>query len=273
MEPSFNPAAATSGRGRHRAARRPVLADVARATSTQFSAFAGRTAVVAAAGSGVLLSLVAAPAQAAPAPASVTSLAGKPVQGALNAADLNALTAQARQTVAAAPVVAVAPDAELKVEKAAVSVVSAEENEEYQAQLTAEAEAEAAAEAAEAAAAAAAVDIPASASGSAVVSVGMRYLGVPYLWGGSTPAGFDCSGFTSYVFAQVGINLPRTSSEQRYAGTEVPWSQAQPGDLLWSPGHIAIYAGDGMQIEAPVPGKTVRYTQVWQSNPVVLRVG
>jgi cell wall-associated NlpC family hydrolase len=279
MEPSFNPATPAPGRGRHRAARRPVLADVARATSTQFNAFAGRTAVVAAAGSGVLLSLVATPAQAAPAPASVTSLAGNPVQGTLNAADLNALTAQARQTVAAAPVVAVAPDAELKVEKAAVSVVSAEENEEYQAQLTAEAEAEAAAEAAEAAAAAAeeaaaaAVDIPASASGSAVVSVAMRYLGVPYLWGGSTPSGFDCSGFTSYVFAQVGINLPRTSSEQRYAGTEVPMSQAQPGDLLWSPGHIAIYAGDGMQVEAPVPGKTVRYTQVWQSNPIVLRVG
>jgi cell wall-associated NlpC family hydrolase len=277
MEPSFNLNPTVRGRGRHRAARRPVLADVARAATEQATAFAGRTAVVAAAGSGVLLSLVAPSAQAAPAPASVNaSLAGKPVQGALNATELNALTTQARQAVAAAPVVTVAPEAKLKVETAAVSVVSAEENEEYQAQLAAEAEAEAAEEAAAAAAEAAAatvVDIPASAAGSAVVSIGMRYLGVPYLWGGSTPAGMDCSGFTSYVFAQVGIDLPRTSSEQRYAGTEVPWSQAQPGDLLWSPGHIAIYAGDGMQIEAPVPGKSVRYTQVWQSNPVVLRVG
>ncbi|WP_454850093.1 C40 family peptidase [Promicromonospora soli] len=284
MEPSFNQNPTVRGRGRHRAARRPALADVARATSTQFNAFAGRTAVAAAAGSGVLLSLVAAPAQAAPAPESVnTLLAGKPVNGALNAAELNALTTQARQAVAAAPVVTVAPDAKLKVEQAAVSVVSAAENDEYQAQLAADAaEAEAEAATAEAAAAsaaaaaeaeAAAVDIPASASGSAVVSVAMRYLGVPYLWGGSTPAGFDCSGFTSYVYAQVGINLPRTSSEQRYAGPEVPWSEAQPGDLLWSPGHIAIYAGDGMQIEAPVPGKTVRYTQIWQSNPIVLRVG
>jgi cell wall-associated NlpC family hydrolase len=276
MEPSFNPNPAVRGRGRHRAVRRPVLADVARAATEQATAFAGRTAVAAAAGSGVLITLVAAPAQAASVPASVnSSLAGSPVQGALNATDLNALTSQARSAVAAAPVVTVAPDAELKVERASVSVVSAEENEEYQAELAAEAEAEAAAEAAAAAeeAAAAAVDIPASAAGSAVVSVGMRYLGVPYLWGGSTPAGFDCSGFTSYVFAQVGIDLPRTSSEQRYAGVEVPWSEAQPGDLLWSPGHIAIYAGDGMQIEAPVPGKTVRYTQIWQSNPVVLRVG
>ncbi|GAB2469096.1 hypothetical protein GCM10027063_06880 [Promicromonospora xylanilytica] len=271
MEPSFTLTPAVRGRGRHRAAHRPVLAGVAQAVTEQATAFAGRTAVVAAAGSGVLLSLVAAPAHAAQAPASTnTSLAGSPVNGMLDASELNALTDQARQAVAAAPVVTVAPDAELRVETAAVSVVSAEENEEYQAQLAAEAEAEAAAEAAEAAAA---VEIPASAAGSAVVSIGMRYLGVPYLWGGSTPSGFDCSGFTSYVFAQVGIDLPRTSSEQRYAGTEVPWSQAQAGDLLWSPGHISIYAGDGMQIEAPVPGKSVRYTEVWQSNPVVLRVG
>ncbi|WP_454850195.1 C40 family peptidase [Promicromonospora soli] len=251
MEPSFNLNPAVPSRGRHRAVRRPVLADVARAATEQAGAFAGRTAVAAAAGSGVLLSLVAAPAQAAPATELSTSLAGKPVNGALNSVDLNALTAQAREAVAAAPVVTVAPDAELKVETAAVSVISAEENEEYQAE-------EAAAESA--------------AKGSAIVSIGMRYLGVPYLWGGSTPAGMDCSGFTSYVYAQVGINLPRTSSQQRYAGTEVPWSQAQPGDLLWSPGHIAIYAGDGMQIEAPLPGQTVRYSQVWQSNPVVLRV-
>jgi cell wall-associated NlpC family hydrolase len=270
MEPSFNLYPAARGRGRHRAVRRPVLADVARTATEQAAAFAGRTAVAAAAGSGVLLSLVAPSAQAAPATAVSSSLAGKAVSGTLDTTDLNALTTQAKESVAAAPVVTVATDAKLKIESAAVSVVSAEENEEYQAELAAEAEAEAEAEAA---AAAAAVGIPASAQGSAIVSIGMRYLGVPYLWGGETPAGMDCSGFTSYVFAQVGINLPRTSSEQRYAGTEVPWSQAQPGDLLWSPGHIAIYAGDGMQIEAPVPGKSVRYTQVWQSNPVVLRVG
>ncbi|MFI6424622.1 C40 family peptidase [Promicromonospora sp. NPDC050880] len=254
MEPSFNPHPAASGRGRHRAARRPLLADVARAATEQAGAIAGRTAVVAAAGSGVLLSLVAAPAHAAPA----TELAGSPVQGALNTADINALADQAKQAVAAAPVVTVATDAELKVESAAVSVVSAAENEAYQAELAAEAEAQAAAEA--------------KAAGAAVVSIGMRYLGVPYVWGGSTPAGMDCSGFTSYVYAQVGIDLPRTSSEQRYAGPVVSWSDAQPGDLIWSPGHIAIYAGDGMQIEAPVPGQTVRYTQIWQSNPTFIRV-
>lgn len=51
------------------------------------------------------------------------------------------------------------------------------------------------------------------------------------------------------------------------------WAEAQPGDLIWTPGHIAIYAGNGMQIEAPVPGKSVRYTSIWQSNPTFLRVG
>nr|BFF21451.1 hypothetical protein GCM10025730_49720 [Promicromonospora thailandica] len=177
------------------------------------------------------------------------------MQGTLNSTDLDALTAQAREAVAAANVVAVAPTAELKVEKTAVSVVSAAENAEFQAEQAAQRAEEEAAQ-----------------RRASVVSVAMRYLGVPYVWGGTTPAGFDCSGFTSYVFAQVGIDLPRTSSSQRYAGTPVSWADALPGDLIWTPGHIAIYAGDGMQIEAPVPGKSVRYTSIWQSSPTFIRV-
>ncbi|GHH78958.1 C40 family peptidase [Promicromonospora soli] len=221
-------------------------------------AVVAKRGALAAAGSGLLISMVSSPAQAMPSTDVVTAK--------LDSADLNALTAQAKESVSAAPMVTVATDAELKVERSAVSVTSAEENDEYQAQLAAEAADEAAAEAA------AAIEIPDSAAGSAVVSIAMRYLGVPYLWAGTTPDGFDCSGFTSYVYAQVGIDLPRTSSEQRYAGTEVSWADAQPGDLIWSPGHIAIYAGDGMQIEAPVPGKTVRYTAIWQSSPTFLRI-
>jgi cell wall-associated NlpC family hydrolase len=256
MDPQSNSATSQLRRGRHRAAHRPVLTGIAQAATGQAGVITGRGAVIAAAGSGVLLSLIAPPAQAAPATELSTTLAGQPVQGTLNSADLNALTSQARQTVATANVVAVAPNAELKIEKSAVSVVSAAENEVYQAERAAEAEAEAAAQ-----------------RRASVVSVAMRYLGVPYVWGGTTPAGFDCSGFTSYVFAQVGIDLPRTSSSQRYAGTAVSWADALPGDLIWTPGHIAIYAGDGMQIEAPVPGKSVRYTSIWQSGPTFIRVG
>ncbi|WP_129787859.1 C40 family peptidase [Promicromonospora panici] len=256
LDPQSILTAPPQARGRHRAARGPVLTDIARATSGPAGVVTGRGAVIAAAGSGVLLSLIASPAQAATATEVSTTLAGAPVQGTLNTADLNALTAQARQTVAAAGVVAVAPNAELKVEKTAVSVVSAAENAEYQAERAAEEAERIAAE-----------------RRASVVSIAMRYLGVPYVWGGTTPAGFDCSGFTSYVYAQVGIDLPRTSSSQRYAGTVVSWAEALPGDLIWTPGHIAIYAGDGMQIEAPVPGKNVRYTSIWQSGPTFIRVG
>jgi cell wall-associated NlpC family hydrolase len=229
---------------------------VAQAATSQAGVITGRGAVIAAAGSGVLLSLIAPTAQAAPVSEVSTTLAGTAVKGKLNSTDLNALASQARQTVAAANVVTVAPTAELNVEKSAVSVVSAAENEAYQEERAAEIAAEQAAQ-----------------RRASVVSIAMRYLGVPYVWGGTTPAGFDCSGFTSYVFAQVGIDLPRTSSAQRYAGTVVSWADAQPGDLVWSPGHIAIYAGDGMQIEAPVPGKSVRYTSIWQSGPTFIRVG
>jgi cell wall-associated NlpC family hydrolase len=256
MDPQYSLATSQRARGRHRAAHRPVVTSIARAATGQAAVVTGRGAVIAAAGSGVLLSLVAPTAQAAPASELSTALAGKAVQGTLNATDLNALSSRAQQAIAASNVVAVAPGAELKVEKSAVSVVSAAENEAYQAERAAEAAAEAAAQ-----------------RRASVVSVAMRYIGVPYVWGGTTPAGFDCSGFTSYVFAQVGIDLPRTSSAQRYAGTVVSWSEAEPGDLIWSPGHIAIYAGGGMQIEAPVPGKSVRYTSIWQSGPTFIRVG
>ncbi|WP_344105804.1 C40 family peptidase [Myceligenerans crystallogenes] len=270
----IRPGPSRRGRGRHRAATRPGLGSLLRAAGERAAAASGRGAVVAAAGSGVLLSLAAPSAHAAPGTQeSSTALASKPVKEAFEAIDLDALAAQARETVADARVVTVARDVRLKVETAPVSVTPAVETEAYQAQLAAEAEAEAAAEAAALAAEAAAVEIPAAAAGNDVVSIAMRYLGVPYVWGGNTPAGFDCSGFTSYVYAQVGIDLPRTSSEQRYAGTTVSSAQAQPGDLIWSPGHIAIYAGDGMQIEAPVPGETVRYSSIWQSNPTFIRVG
>lgn len=113
---------------------------------------------------------------------------------------------------------------------------------------------------------------PPSVAGSAVLQIAARYVGTPYVYGGSTPAGFDCSGFVQYVYAQLGISLPRTASADRYAGVVVSAADARPGDLIWSPGHVAIYAGGGMEIDAPRPGKTVQFRALWQSNPVFIRV-
>jgi cell wall-associated NlpC family hydrolase len=115
--------------------------------------------------------------------------------------------------------------------------------------------------------------VPQSVAGNAVLEVAARYVGVPYVSGGTTPDGFDCSGFVSYVYAQLGISLPRTSSAIKAAGTVISASEAQPGDLIWSPGHISIYAGGDQQIDSPRPGKTIQFRSIWQSNPTFIRIG
>lgn len=91
-------------------------------------------------------------------------------------------------------------------------------------------------------------------AGGDIVSIASSLTGVPYVYGGSSPAGFDCSGFTQYVYGVAGISIPRTSYEQGMAGTFIPASEARPGDLVWEPGHVGIYAGNGMVIEATLPG-------------------
>ena len=112
--------------------------------------------------------------------------------------------------------------------------------------------------------------------GAQVASIAARYIGTPYVVGGASPSGFYCSGLVTYVYAQVGVtSLPRSSSEMRTssATTVVSRAEAQPGDLIWSPGHISIYIGNGQQIEATRPGGwTVRQSSLWQSSPVFLRV-
>lgn len=106
------------------------------------------------------------------------------------------------------------------------------------------------------------VATPSSYSVSALLSYAQTFTGVPYVLGGTTPAGFDCSGFTQYVFNHFGKNIGRTTYQQQYAGTKLAVSSAQPGDLLFwgaygSAYHVGIYLGGSSYIAAPEPGESV----------------
>ena len=114
--------------------------------------------------------------------------------------------------------------------------------------------------------------VPSSVGGSAILEEAAKYVGVPYVYGGSTPSGFDCSGFVRYVYAQFGITLPRSSSAYWNIGTRVSPSDARPGDLIVSSGHVAIYAGGTTEIDAPRQGKTIQFRTIWQSSYVFIRV-
>ncbi|WP_158220843.1 C40 family peptidase [Kineosporia sp. R_H_3] len=110
-----------------------------------------------------------------------------------------------------------------------------------------------------------------------MLAVAARYVGVPYLYGGTTPAGFDCSGYVRYVYAAVGVSLPRTADQQMRATTQVPRSQARPGDLVSfvSGGrvyHNGIYAGNGMMYDAPKTGGFVSKRAIWTATVVYTRV-
>ena len=91
-----------------------------------------------------------------------------------------------------------------------------------------------------------------SAVGAAAVEAAKSQIGTPYVWGGAAPGGFDCSGLTSWAYGQAGLKIPRVAADQT-VGRQVSYEELQPGDLvLWS-GHAAMYAGDGMMIEAGSP--------------------
>ena len=168
-------------------------------------------------------------------------------------------------------------------EQAAAEQAAAEQAQAEQAAAEQAAAEQAAAEQAQAAPAVSTEDeaaestaVPASSAvpqgvGSDAVAIGSNYLGTPYAWGGGAPGGFDCSGFVSYVYAQMGISLPHQSGDILNSGTVISASEARPGDILWWPGHVGIYAGDG-QVLHSTPGPGVSITNIWGS-PTYLRVG
>ena len=107
------------------------------------------------------------------------------------------------------------------------------------------------------------VSVPVAPSGPghpAAASIALHYLGVPYVWGGASPSGFDCSGLVMYVYAQLGISLPHYTVAQWGATSHISLSQAQPGDLVFFDGlgHVGIYLGNNQFVHAPHTGTVVQ---------------
>lgn len=113
-------------------------------------------------------------------------------------------------------------------------------------------------------------------TGTQIVAEAKTYLGVPYVWGGESRSGIDCSGLVQATFAKFGVQLPRVAADQAQMGTEVPsLADARPGDLVTfgNPAyHIAIYLGNNQIIEAPEPGKSVRITELYQTPTSIRRI-
>jgi peptidoglycan DL-endopeptidase CwlO len=108
---------------------------------------------------------------------------------------------------------------------------------------------------------------PGGSGRSAVVAIAQRYLGVPYVWGGAGPSGFDCSGLTMYCYAQIGIGMSHGATDQQRQSSPVSLSALQPGDLVFFGSasyshHVGIYAGGGQMIHAPHTGAVVSYGSI-----------
>lgn len=267
----------TPTRARHRSATRPATPLTSLAKTV--SAVDTRKGLLAAAATGIAISVVAGGSALASPDAQVEA------QGTtVPATNLGDVVSQAHMTVAANPEVkapdtnwsegeVVVPTAEAPAAQASHSNTAGAATRSVHAATTpAPAAAVAAPAAAVAPAAAAATSIAPSVAGGSVLDIAMRYQGVPYVYGGTSPRGFDCSGFVQYVYGQSGVGLPRTSWAQGSAGHKISAGEAQQGDIVYYGGHVGIYAGNGMMVHAPKPGESVKVQKIY-GNPSFVRVG
>jgi len=238
-------------RGRHRDSRPAMtpLTMLAR-TATENAGTVARRGAIAVAAGGVLISTIATTAHAAPAMDLKTDVKS----AKLNTADLRSLTAVAKQAVAGSLTVTVPSDAKMPIEMEALGTSSGADGKKGDGPAVVS------------------VDAPDPVPlGEQAINVAFNYLGITYVLGGNSPAeGMDCSGLIQYVYAQLGVNLPHSSGAMLSSGYQVTYPE--PGDIVWTPGHVALYAGDGMIIEAWAAGMPVRYTEMWQNSPTFIRV-
>lgn len=94
------------------------------------------------------------------------------------------------------------------------------------------------------------------------IAAARALIGTPYRYGGTTPRGFDCSGFTAYVWRKAGVSLPHSSSGQYASLPHVPRSAAKPGDIVYSSGHVGLYVGGGQMIHSPQTGQSVEVSPI-----------
>ncbi|MGN6126673.1 MAG: C40 family peptidase [Humibacter sp.] len=106
-----------------------------------------------------------------------------------------------------------------------------------------------------------------------VFAVAQQYIGVPYVYGGSTPAGFDCSGYVMFVYAQFGVSLPHSATAISDGGTRISLADAVPGDIIAMGSHVGFYAGNGNILDAPDVGRSISIRPLWTNDFWVVRYG
>lgn len=245
----------TNVKARHRKAARPL-------TPLTDAAPVARRGLAVAASSGLALTMIASGANAASDDADAAGSAG-----ALSQAGVAALATDAREVVTTNAAISTGTETNWSddVVEAATVTATAPVVEESEAEESTDA-----AETADAEQTAETTQVASTSTGEAMVALAMQYIGTPYVWGASGPSSFDCSGLVSYIYAQYGISIPHQSGQIRAIGTPISADEAQPGDILWWSGHVGLYAGNGMMIDA-TPSKGVSYRAVY-SGVTYLRV-